>query len=88
MLLFAERPEWIQPQFILKAIHFPGTSIHPTTYLDSEDFAGPLPRIFEGAMAFLSRNLRKVQAGKGANAPGSQEIPPAPPDVPSWGSRT
>ena len=77
VLLFAERPEWIQPQFILKAIHFPGTTIHPTTYLDSEDFAGPLPRIFESAMSFITRNLRKVQAGKGVNAPGSQEISPA-----------
>jgi ATP-dependent DNA helicase RecG len=77
VLLFAERPEWIQPQFILKAIHYPGTTIHATSYLDSEDFTGPLPRIFEGAMGFVTRNLHKVQAGKGVNAPGSQEIPTA-----------
>jgi ATP-dependent DNA helicase RecG len=77
VLLFAERPEWIQPQFIVKAIHFPGTTIHPTSYLDTEDFAGSLPRIFEGAMGFVARNLRKVQAGRGVNAPGSPEIPMA-----------
>ena len=77
VLLFAEQPEWIQPQFILKAIHFPGNTIHPTTYLESEDFAGCLPRIFEGAMGFVARNLRKVQAGRGVNAPGLPEIPMA-----------
>lgn len=77
VLLFAERPERIQPQFTLKAIHYPGTTIHATSYLDSEDFAGPLPRIFEGAMGFVTRNLHKVQAGRGINAPGTPEIPQA-----------
>lgn len=38
-LLFAERPEWITPQFILKAVRYPGNEIHGTEYLDSEDFA-------------------------------------------------
>jgi ATP-dependent DNA helicase RecG len=76
VLLFAERPEWIKPQFIVKAIRYPGNAIHVSTYLDSEDFAGPLPQIFAGAMAFVMRNLRKVQAGQGVNAPGVPEIPP------------
>ena len=31
-------------------------------YLDFEDFAGPLRRLFDGAMAFIQRNLRKAQA--------------------------
>jgi ATP-dependent DNA helicase RecG len=77
VLLFAERPEWIQPQFILKAIHFPGRTIHPTTYLDSEDIAGPLSKIFNEAMGFVMRSLHKVQAGRGVNSPGQPEIPAA-----------
>ena len=77
VLLFAERPEWIKPQFILKAIRYPGNEIHVSEYLDTEDFAGSLPKIFDGAMAFVMRNLRKVQAGQGVNAPGAPEIPPA-----------
>jgi len=77
VMLFAERPEWILPQFIVKAILFPGKTIHPTTYADSEDFAGPLPRMFEGAMGFVMRHMPKVQGSRGVNSPGRPEIPSA-----------
>ena len=77
VLLFAEQPEWIVPQFVLKAIRYPGNKIHATDYLDTEDFAGPLPKLFEGALAFVMRNLHKMQAGRGVNAPGTPEIPEA-----------
>ena len=77
VLLFAERPEWIKPQFIVKAIRYPGIAIHASEYLDSEDFVGPLPQQFADALAFVMRNLRKVQAGQGINAPGTPEIPPS-----------
>jgi ATP-dependent DNA helicase RecG len=75
VLLFAERPEWIKPQFIVKAIRYPGNDIHVSDYLDTEDFTGPLSRIFDDSMAFVMRNLHKVQAGRGVNAPGVPEIP-------------
>lgn len=74
VLLFAERPEWIKPQFIIKAIRYPGNEIHISRYLDTEDFTGTFPEIFEGAMAFIMRNLHKVQAGQSVNAPGIPEI--------------
>jgi ATP-dependent DNA helicase RecG len=77
VLLFAERPEWIKPQLIVKAIRYPGNAIHVSEYLYSEDFAGPLPQMFAGAMAFVMRNLRKIQAGQGVNALGLPEIPPS-----------
>ncbi len=77
VLLFAEQPEWIVPQFVVKAIRFPGNKIHATDYLDTEDFSGPLPKLFEGTLAFVMRNLHKVQAGRGVNAPGTPEIPEA-----------
>jgi len=76
VLLFAERPEWIVPQFVLKAVRYPGNEIHVSDYLDSEDFIGPLRKIFDDALAFILRNLHKVQAGRGVNAPGVPEIPP------------
>lgn len=75
LLLFGERPERVKPQFVVKAIRYPGTEIHESDYVDTEDFEGPLPKLFEGALAFVMRNLRKVQAGRGVNAPGQPEIP-------------
>ena len=75
VLMFAERPEWIRPQFVMKAIRYPGNKIHVTDYMDTEDFAGPLPKVFDDSLAFVMRNLHKVQAGRGVNAPGTPEIP-------------
>jgi ATP-dependent DNA helicase RecG len=75
VLMFADRPEWIKPQFVVKAIRYPGNQIHVSEYLDTEDFAGPLPKIFDDALAFVMRNLHKTQAGRGVNAPGQPEIP-------------
>jgi ATP-dependent DNA helicase RecG len=75
VLMFAERPEWIKPQFVVKAIRYPGNAIHVSDYLDTEDFEGPLQKIFADALGFIMRNLHKVQAGRGVNAPGLPEIP-------------
>ncbi len=43
--------------------------------MDTEDFAGPLSKLFDDTLAFVMRNLHKVQAGRGVNAPGLPEIP-------------
>lgn len=75
VLLFAERPEWIKPQFVIKAIRYPGNDIHASDYVDTEDFDGPMRRMFDNALAFVMRNLHKIQAGRGVNAPGLPEIP-------------
>ena len=77
VLLFAERPEWIKPQFVVKAIRYPGNAIHVSNYVDTEDFSGPLRKVFDDSLAFVMRNLHKVQAGRGVNAPGLPEIPEA-----------
>ena len=73
--MFAEQPEWITPQFVIMTIRYPGNEIHSTDYVDTEDFAGPLRKVFDDALAFVMRNLHKVQAGRGVNAPGTPEIP-------------
>jgi ATP-dependent DNA helicase RecG len=75
VLLFSEHPELIRPQFVIKSIRYPGNEIHSTDYIDTEDFEGPLRKIFDDAMLFIMRNLHKVQAGRGVNAPGLPEIP-------------
>ncbi|MBW2683191.1 MAG: putative DNA binding domain-containing protein, partial [Deltaproteobacteria bacterium] len=76
VLLFAERPEWIKPQFVVKAIRYPGNDIHSNKYEDAEDFSGSLKKVFDDSLAFVMRNLQKVQAGRGVNSPGIPEIPP------------
>lgn len=75
LLMFAEHPERVTPQFVVKAIRYPGNKIHATDYLDTEDFVGPLRKIFDDVLGFVMRNLHKVQAGRGVNAPGLPEIP-------------
>ena len=75
VLLFSENPEWIKPQFVIKAIRYPGKRIHASEFLDSEDFSGPLQKMFKDSKAFIMRNLHKIQAGQGINHPGIPEIP-------------
>ncbi len=76
LLLFGEQPNRFKPQFVVKAVKYPGNDIHTTRYDDTEDFGGSLRRVFDDALAFVLRNLRKVQAGRGVNSPGVPEIPP------------
>jgi hypothetical protein len=61
VLLFVERPEWIKPQFIVKAVCYPGNTIHPTEYLDSEDFDGQLRKMgFWGRAESAGINRHRV----------------------------
>jgi len=76
VLLFAENPELVKPQFVIKSIRYPGNQIHPDKYLDTEDFAGPIKRVFDDALAFIMRNMHKLQGEGSVNYPGNPEIPP------------
>lgn len=60
---------------ICNSVRYPGNDIHASEYLDTENYTFPLPELFEGAMSFVLRNLHKVQADQGINAPGTPEIP-------------
>jgi|GEM_PF-3492018 len=75
VLLFVDQPEFIVPQFVVKAIRYPGNEIHATDYVDTEDFSGNLRRIFDNALGFVMRNLHKVRVGHGVNTPGLHEVP-------------
>lgn len=74
LLLFGDKPQLYKPEFTVKAVTFAGTDI-ADSYLDSEDFEGSLPAIFQGALSFIMRNLRKIQKQKGVNTTGEPEIP-------------
>ena len=74
-LLFGNRPERIRPQFIVKAVAFVGNDVSVNEYLDSENMEGGLYEQYRNTMAFLKRNLKKVQRGRSFNLPGRMEIP-------------
>lgn len=75
VLLFGEHPELIKPQFVIKAICYPGEDIHMSSYVDTEEYVGPFQKMFDGAIGFITRNLHKVQGNQGVNSPGISEIP-------------
>nr|WP_320017183.1 ATP-binding protein [uncultured Desulfobacter sp.] len=75
VLLFGQHPEWVKPQFIVKSICFPGNEVSTSTYIDSEDFFGPLQKVFTDALAFVLRNLKKIQDNQDVNSIGRPEIP-------------
>lgn len=75
LLLFGRNPQRYRPQFEIKAVWYPGITPHPEEYLDGEDFVGPVPTLFEGALTFVMRTLHKVQGAGGVNSPGTPEVP-------------
>ena len=77
MLLFGRTPAVRLPAFVVKAVAFPGTTLHDDRYNDSEDIDGPLPEQYRRSLAFIKRNLRHVQGAQGFNSPGQLEVPSA-----------
>lgn len=75
LLLFGKQPQRFRPAFEVKAVAFPGTELHDTRYLDSEDIGGALQEQYQRSFAFIKRNLRHVQRGRGFNTLGELEIP-------------
>lgn len=75
LMLFGRNPLRWRPAFAIKAVAFPGTRITDTRYLDSQDISGTLPQQYTEALAFIKRNLHRVQGEQGFNSPGILEIP-------------
>jgi len=75
LLLFAKRPQFRLPIFIVKAVAFPGNSIEALEYLDSQDISGKIAEMFQHALSFILRNLHHRQAGQSVNSLGEPEIP-------------
>ncbi len=75
LMLFGRNPLRWRPAFTIKAVAFYGTSIADTHYQDSQDFNGTLPTQYAEALAFIKRNLRRVQGDQGFNSPGILEVP-------------
>jgi len=75
LLVFGKKPEEKKPQFVIKAVLFPGNSPAVSEYKDSRDISGSIPKIFEAARSFLINNLRWIQKEQHFNTTGILEIP-------------
>ncbi|MDO9568586.1 MAG: putative DNA binding domain-containing protein [Hydrogenophaga sp.] len=75
LMLFGRNPLRWCPAFTIKAVAFFGNSIADSHYQDSQDFSGTLPAQYADALAFIKRNLRRVQGNQGFNSPGILEVP-------------
>jgi predicted HTH transcriptional regulator len=74
LLLFGKNPQRYEPVFLIKAVCFFGNEIGGTHYRDSEDIDGNISKQYRNGMAFLLRNLRKIQKGTHFNTPGVLEV--------------
>ncbi len=74
-LLFAQRPQFRLPAFIVKAVCYPGTDIDEEYYLDSRDITGKMADIFQQTISFITTNMRHSQGKQSVNSLGEPEIP-------------
>lgn len=74
-LLFGNNPSTYFPQFIVKAVAFPGDTVTSDSYIDSKDIKGRLSDIFFQTVSFLRSNIRQIQKDQGFNSLGEDEIP-------------
>ncbi len=74
-LLFCKAPQFKLPIFTIKAVTYPGNDIHLDTYIESEEITGKLENVFKAALAFLLRQLRRIQNQQNVNSVGELEIP-------------
>ena len=75
LMLFGRNQQRWRPAYAIKAVAFFGISIADSHYQDSQDFSGTLPAQYAEALAFIKRNLRRVQGDQGFNSPGILEVP-------------
>lgn len=75
LMLFGRNQQRWRPAYAIKAVAFFGTSIADIHYQDSQDFSGTLSAQYTEALAFIKRNLRRVQGNQGFNSPGILEVP-------------
>jgi ATP-dependent DNA helicase RecG len=75
LLLFGKNPMKYIPLSQIIAVSFIGNDIGGKEYRDSENIEGNLKRLYTDGLAFMKRNLRKIQKGQDFNTTGILEIP-------------
>ena len=72
-LIFATRPQFRLPVFMVKAVCYPSSDVGDA-YLDSQDIVGKLADVFQKTIAFILGNLRHSQGNGNINSEGEPEI--------------
>ena len=75
LLLFGKNPMKYIPLSQVIAVSFVGNEMEGGEYRDSENIEGNLRRLYTAGLAFLKRNLKKIQKGQDFNSTGVLEIP-------------
>jgi ATP-dependent DNA helicase RecG len=75
LFLFGKNPMKFIPLSQVIAVSFVGNDLGGGEYRDSENIEGNLKKLYTAGLAFLKRNLKKIQNGQDFNSTGILEIP-------------
>jgi predicted HTH transcriptional regulator len=76
LLLFSDRRQRFRPQFTIQCVSVDAEDITGNTFSDSEPpIDGDMLTVFQKAIGFVDRNMRKLQRGTSFNSPAVWEIP-------------
>lgn len=76
LLLFGLNPQKYRPQFSVQCLSVSGVNLTSNSFLDNEPaFEGDIKTIYDKTMAFIERNVKKIQTGESFNALSVWEIP-------------
>ncbi len=75
LLLFGKNPMKFIPLSQVIAVSLVGNDLGGGEYRDSENIEGNLKKLYMAGLAFLKRNLKKIQNGQDFNSAGILEIP-------------
>lgn len=75
LLLFAKDPQGYRPMYNIQCASFLGNEVAGSGFRDKENVDGNFLDMYERAIGFLNRNLRKIQVGEEFNVQGVLEVP-------------
>jgi len=75
LLSFSTKRHYFYPQFSIQCVSMDGTIIG-NSFSDNENaLEGTITEVFNGAMSFIGRNMKKIPETNGFNSPTKWEIP-------------
>lgn len=76
LLLFCDRRPLFRPQFTIQCVSVDAIDLTGNSFSDSEaPIDGNIASVYQKAMGFIDRNMRKKQTGTSFNSPAAWEIP-------------